>query len=63
MDNQVESLEAESQELEGNLRKLAEKWRAKLADPLVQQMVKSGQMVVSPLVQKLLAAFPPSKPT
>jgi hypothetical protein len=53
--------EEEARELENHLRKLADQWREKLADPQVQAQIKAGTMVVSPLVEQLLSAFPPAQ--
>lgn len=52
--------EQEAQELEAHLRRLAEQWRARLSDPATRREIEAGKLKVSPLVQQLLAAFPPA---
>lgn len=55
-----QSDQEEEQTLE-SLRNLANQWRKRLQDPVTQALVKSGQAQISPLVRKLLAAFPPPR--
>jgi hypothetical protein len=49
----------EAEAFQAKLRKQADKWRSRLADPVIQQEIKAGRMEVSPLVKQLLNAFPP----
>lgn len=51
--------EEEANQMLAKLRQMAQEWRTRLDDPVIQSMVKSGQMQISPLVEKLLRAFPP----
>lgn len=54
--------EQQANRMLANLKALADQWRMKLADPVVQQLVKEGRMVISPLVKELLALFPEPSP-
>ena len=54
--------EKEANELERHLRRQAEQWRRRLRDPQVMQQVIAGSLQVSPLVSRLLRAFPSSSP-
>lgn len=55
-----QATEQEAQQFMEEMQKTADQWRAKLADPVMQQQIKAGKLTVSPLVQELLNAFPPS---
>lgn len=50
----------EADDLHNRLQKLADEWRKRLSNPVLKNMVESGQMQISPLIKKLLAAFPPA---
>lgn len=52
-------VEQELDEVEENLQRLADKWRARLQELGVQEQVKAGRLRLSPLVVELLEAFPP----
>lgn len=49
----------EAAKLESHLKRIAQQWHQRLADPLIQAQVKSGQIQISPLVRRLLEAYPP----
>jgi hypothetical protein len=51
--------EEDGQKMLELLQQEADRWREKLARPEVQRQVKAGLLVVSPLVEKLMSAFPP----
>lgn len=57
---QEEANDQEAQELESKLQKLAERWRKRLEDPVLQAQIKAGKMQLNPLVDQLLDAFPPA---
>ena len=44
-----------------DLEKLAKQWHQRLKDPVMQQLVKTGKMKLSPLVVKLLEMYPEQK--
>jgi len=48
-------------QVEQGLRQMAEQWRRKLADPVLRREIQAGRLTLSPLVQKLLLAFPPAR--
>jgi hypothetical protein len=50
----------EAAQLEESLRQQADRWRERLADPVLAEQVRAGTAVISPLVRGLLAAFPPA---
>ena len=59
MADQDQAIEQEAQELHSQMQALADQWRKKLAEPAMQQQIRARTVVVSPLVQQLLTAFPP----
>ncbi len=52
--------EQEATKLLERLKVMAEQWRSRLADPILQRAIEAGQLVLSPLVKELLALFPPA---
>jgi hypothetical protein len=54
-------LEAEAEEFLQNLQKLADQWRERLKDPILQSLVQAGRVQISPLVTNLIEKFPPAK--
>ena len=52
--------EQEAKEFQESLQKEAEQWRKRLKDPLIQAQIKAGTLIVSPLVESLLALPPVS---
>jgi hypothetical protein len=53
----------EAAKLENQLQKLADQWRAKIADPLVKEQIEKGTLELNPLLIQLLKAFPPVSPS
>src|SRR5688572_10942486 len=51
----------EADQLAAALQQQADQWRARLADPQVQEQVKRKAMSVNPLVLELMQAFPPQQ--
>lgn len=55
--NQNEDQEADR--MLKSLEEQAEAWREKLKVPATQELIRQGKLQLSPLVKKLLSAFPP----
>lgn len=53
-----EVTDKESSQTLAKLKKIANEWKTKLEDPVIQGMVKSGRIVISPLVKELMEMFP-----
>lgn len=47
-------------EMAERLRAMADRWRERLADPVLADQIRTGRATLSPLVKNLLAAFPPN---
>jgi hypothetical protein len=60
VDEQDEDLTPE--EMDAEMRRVAEAWHQKLAQPATKLLVEQGTLTVSPLVRNLLKLYP-QKPT
>ena len=45
---------------DAHMRRVADKWRARLADPQIKAQLANGTMELSPMVTALLRAYPPT---
>ena len=54
-------MDQEAASLLKSLEEQAQTWRQRLQDPGMQALITSGKMQVSPLVARLLEAFPQKK--
>lgn len=55
-----EVTDKESNAMLVKLKSLSNNWKERLANPIVKEMVESGQITISPLVKKLISMFPDS---
>ena len=54
-----QTIEQEAAEWEKDAQKIADEWREKLSHPATKALLKEGKIHVSPLITKLLSAYPP----
>lgn len=53
------TIEQEAEATIKSLQKQAEAWRKRLADPILVKLIKDNKVHISPLILKLIVAFPP----